>query len=182
MKTMIRLTLVALVLGLALPAQAQFGPHGKGRGGPPSPEKMEKMKEFRAKALRETVGLDEAKAAEVEKAMDAFHQRRFELHQTMRDNMKNLKALLKEDSNDQEAYANALETLHATQEEMQKLHGEQMAAFKDILTPKEAARMLVTMKRFMGKAKNFKHGKGGRGMGPPDDLDGPPGWDEGDAE
>lgn len=182
MKTMIRFTLVALVVGLALPAQAQFGPHGRGRGGPPSPEKLEKMKKFRAKALRETVGLDEAKAVEVEKAMDSFHERRFELHQTMRDNMKNLKALLKEDSNDQEAYANALETLRAAQQEMQLLHSEQMDSFKKILTPKEAAKMLVTMKRFMGKAKKFKKGKGGRGMGPPDDFDGPPGWADEDDD
>lgn len=182
MKTMIRLSLAVLVLGLALPAQAQFGPHGRGRGGPPSPEKMEKMKEFRAKALRETVGLDEAKASEVEGVMDSFHERRFELHRTMRDNMKNLKSLLKEDSDDQEAYASALETLRVTQEELQNLRSEQMDALKKILTPKEGAKMLVAMKHFKGKARRFKRGKAGRGMGPPDDMEGPPGWDDAEID
>lgn len=182
MKAMIKLTLVALVLGLALPAQAQFGGPGKGRGGPPSPEKMEKMKKFRAKALRNKVGLDETKAAEVEKVMDSFHERRFELHQTMRDNMKSLKALVKEDSDDQKAYENILETLRVTQEEMQSLRTEQMDAFKEILTPKEGAKMLIVMKKFRGKAKRFKRGKMGHGMGPPDNLDGPPGWDDGDHD
>jgi Spy/CpxP family protein refolding chaperone len=182
MKTMIRLALVALVVGFALPAQAQFGGHGKGRGGPPSPEKMEKMKKFRAKALRDTVGLSEEKATEVEKVMDSFHERRFELHQTMRDNMKSLKTLLKDDSNDQKAYENVLETLRITQEELQALKAEQMDAFKGILTPKEGAKMLVVMKKFRGKARGFKRGKMGRGMGPPDDFDGPPDFDDGDNE
>ncbi len=178
MKTITQVTMLALVVGLALPAQAQFGGHGKGRGGPPSADKMAKMKEFRAKALREFVGLDEAKAAKVEATMDGFQERRIELHQTMRDNMLSLRALLKEDSNDQEAFANALDTLRVGHEEMQKLHAEQMEAVRGLLTPKEQAKLLVTMRKFKGKASTFRGGKKGRhGMGPPDDM-GPPDFDD----
>ncbi len=167
MKTMMKTLAMVLVLGLSLPALAQFGmggPGGPGMGkGEPNPERM---KAFRAKALREAVGLDEAKATEVEKVLDGFHERRFELHQTLRDNMKQLRALLKEDSNDQEAYAALLDAMRVAHEEMKTLQDEQMEALRSVLTPKEQAKMILTMKQFKKKAGKFmkgRHGKGGRG-------------------
>ncbi|GEM_PF-4208665 len=164
----------------------------KGRGGPGGPGgegfwggcgedegcRMEKMKEMRGKMLRERIGLTEEKAKKVEAVLDGFHERHMAMREKHRTAMRALKDLVKADSNDQEAYKNALDEMKANHQERQALMEEQMEALKKVVDPKEQAklflaheRMTKKMHKFMKEGKKGKKGKKGKrgdgeGMGP----------------
>jgi Spy/CpxP family protein refolding chaperone len=185
MKTMLQSTFlmtVLLISGMAF-AQPMFGGpgpggHGKGMRNP------EKMKMMRAKVLREVVGLDETRAAEVEAAMDGFFEQSRSLHESMRENMERLAELVKNDSNDDGAYQDTLEALRLTHEAMNDLRKEQMSSMKTLLGPKEQAKLLLAHSKMRHKARKFMRGKDGgkrgKGMGRNgrDCPGGGPCWDE----
>ena len=162
--------------GGACPAEG-WGPHGHGgpegqRGGPDghakfSPEQRanfkKKMQARFSKLLREKMQLPDATAQQVETLVRANMGKKKPLHQQMRTQRKALHKLLKEDSNDQQAYADALDGLKKTRTALRTLHEAQIAELQKLLTPKQQAQLLAAhhqMRKHMGRG-----GRGGkRGM------------------
>lgn len=136
---------VALVtaLGVAAPAFAQ------GKGGAPPPDKRgqveQRMRQVLGKVLRERVGLDEKKAAAVEKILDKNTSAERTLRQEQRKHRQALRALLKADSNDQNAYKAAITGLRASQQKLQAIHQRELDEVAKILTPKEQAKFLIAV-------------------------------------
>ena len=153
--------------GLALlAALLVFGSTGnllaKSRGDDPKDpakfaEKREKMKKKIGEALRNEVGLDEETAVKVESIMEAHHAQRKELRKVMHEIGQEIKDLLDQDSNDQEAYKKLLDEMLEVKAGMKDIMDSHMTSLREVLTPKQQAKVLVIMKGLAGK--KGKHGK-----------------------
>ena len=125
-----------------------------------------KMKEFRGKVLREKLGLPEDRAVKVEAVLDGFMEQRHKLKEEMRAEMKTVKELLKADSNDMDAYEAAVTNLMAVRSKMEALHAQQFEELREILNPKEQAKVLLALRKMYRKAKGkFRGGKGHKHRG-----------------
>jgi Spy/CpxP family protein refolding chaperone len=124
--------------------------------------------------LRQEAGLDEATAVRTEKVLDQFEPRRRELMKEQHHRMRTLHELLDTDSNDQKAYQEALNGMMSATKEMQELKQREIAALQQVLTPKQQARVMVTLREMRKRAKRMmlEHRGEGRwggehpGMGP----------------
>ncbi len=178
-------TAIAATLALALAIPVAAFARGPGADGGARKERrarfIKKIKQHRAKMLRQQVGLNEAKAAQVEKILDGFHTRRRALRKDMRAQHKALKQLLAQDSNDQKAFQLAVDAMVATRAQLAKLHDRQIDALRRVLTPKQQAKALMALHKMKRKIRHRmhrmhrKHRRGGRGgPGGPDGFGGPP--------
>ncbi len=170
------LIVTALVAALAVPLFATAHPRGE-RDGKPNAERRakfhKKMKERRAKLLRDKLQLPESRAAQVEKALDAFRAKRKPLRKAMHQHHKTLRKLLKDDSNDQQAYTKVLADLMSTRKQLKALQDAQIEGLRQLLTPKQQAQMMVAhhkmrrhmMRRHMrrGGKKGWRQGRGHHG-------------------
>ncbi len=137
-------------LAVAAPAFAQ----GAGKGGPPPDKRAQveqRMQQVLHKVLRDRVGLDEKKAAAVEKILDKNAKAERTLRQEQRTHRQALRALLKADSNDQAAYKKAIAGLRSSQQKLQAMHQRELDEVARILTPKEQAKFLVAVTRMRQK-------------------------------
>jgi Spy/CpxP family protein refolding chaperone len=116
------------------------------------------------KMLKEKVGLDEAAASEVEVVLEEFHGQRMELHEEVKARTDAVKELLTQDSNDQEAYAVALDAVMKAREEMHALKLEEIEALRKVLTPKQQAQMLMSLRRMHKKGRGFMRDGDRRGQ------------------
>jgi Spy/CpxP family protein refolding chaperone len=162
-----RLAVVTLTLGLAAPAAADPKPHGKhpataqagknkdtdGKGG--KRERLQKkLRERRARVLREGVGLDEKTAQAAEKILDK-HQAERERHEaTQREEKKRLRALLDLDQNDQAAYTRSLRNLLDIQQKLAKLRQQEFDELGKVLTPKQQAKLARAIDETMAQLRN----------------------------
>ncbi len=163
----IRFSILLLVAGLwVLPGVASAQPFPGPKGDCPNPQVQQRFREVRAKVLREHVGLDEATAAQAEQIMDEFMSRRWDLRAEVREHRQELRALIVADSDDQKAYAKALDGLTEAQDKLYKLRLEEMDALSEIMTPKEQAKLLDAMQEMRRRGGRGMHGRGpGRGYG-----------------
>jgi Spy/CpxP family protein refolding chaperone len=135
------------VLALAAPARAQSGPPP--HAGPPAhaapgakrAQAQQKLRQVRARLLRERVGLDVKTALAVEKILDKFQSERQRLHQAMREEKKKLRALLDLDSNDQAAYTRSQRSLLDVQQKLAMLKQQEFEELAKVLTPKQQAKL-----------------------------------------
>lgn len=170
MKKQNRMTmwLVALGLGISLPlaamAQPGGGPDGDGSGefqkrkGP----RGERMKAMHARLLKEKVGLDDQRVAEVQAVHKQFRDQRKALREDMKSAHEALRLLVEGNSNDTRAYEKALANAKTARERLHALRKAEMEAVANLLTPKEQATLMVSMhkvKKHFGK----RGGKGKRG-------------------
>ncbi len=166
--------LLAAVVAVPLVASAR---HGEGRRGPPSEQEHErfhgKMKERMGKVLRERVGLDDARAKQVEAIFERRRTQGRALHEQLRTHRDALRKLLEADSNDQAAYQRALDGIEAAHKALRAHREQGIAEARRVLTPKEQAKLLRAMHQ-MGKHRFGPRGPHGRG-GPHGDDDGPDG-------
>ena len=184
MRTTLSMSLLVLFLvpGLAF-AQAKPPPAGSDRPG--RGELKARMEAARAKLLREFVGLDEARATEVEQAMGRFDPERKKIKRELRKQKKAVRKLLKEDSNDEQAYEEALAGVRAAHQALHQLREAELDEVKRLLSAKERAKLLGGMHRMRrdlnrafrrhrrgGKGGGMGRGPGRRG-GPPGDGPGP---------
>jgi len=166
-----------LVPALAF-AQAQPPPEGADR--PRRGELKKRMEAARAKLLREVVGLEEARAVEVEEVLRRFHPERKKLKTELRKHKKAVRALLKADSDDEQAYEDALAGVDAAHKALEQLREAENDEVKRLLSAKERAKLyggMNRMRRHLHRAfkRHRRGGKGGgmgRGHGP---RGGPPG-------
>ena len=160
----------ALMLSIPAMAQPMGGPDCGGAGcqgmtadGPG----WQHFKEVRTKVMKDKVGLTDAEIQQVQALRNKGHQERMELRKQLGESMTRLKALLDEDSNDQNAYKAELDTMTALYQTMRDQRQEQMQKLRQILTPKKTAKMMGMMHRMHKGMKGMRgrHGKGHRGMG-----------------
>lgn len=146
-------------------------------GAPPTAEVQERVKKMRGKVLREKLGLSEEKAKKVEAIFDALEPERRKVREEVRAARKQLRELLKADSDDQPAYDAALAKLREATKKTVALRDKQFEALKKELTPKEQAKIVHQLaklrKKVHGQMSRGKHGRRGgprpRGEGAPDD-------------
>lgn len=164
-------TLGALLLS---PMWASARPGGRGEHSEQDRQRFHaKMKERMAKMLRQEVGLDEARAKQVEAIFEGRHKAARQLHEQLRTHRQALRALLEADSNDQAAYQKALDGIEAGHKALRAHREEGIAQARRILSPKEQAKLL----RAMHQRGKHRMGRGGRGHHGPrgPDGDGPDG-------
>lgn len=142
-------------LFFALPLQAQPRGQGGGRGAQaPTPAQMEaKLKEIRGRVMREHVGLSEDKAREVEAVFERFAPESRKIEKQVHDSKARLRKLIASDSNDQKAFAEALETQRRARMAMMTLRDREFQAIKKILQPKQQAKLLFALKKMQRRVK-----------------------------
>ena len=148
-------------------------------GGGPRPEQVARVKALRGRVLRERVGLDEARAQKIEAIFEKYQPERRALRKAVRQTMRSLRELVDSNTSEDQAYSAAFAQLKAAQDKLRALRDQQQAEVARIVTPKEAAKLLLTMKkaRFEKQRHHFqggrhhgggRHGQRGQGGGPED--------------
>jgi hypothetical protein len=128
---------------------------------PPSQEDLEqkrerieaRMKRLRADVLRKDVGLDPAKAVMAERALERYAAERKKLHAELHRQRRVLHELLHSGSDDQAAYAKAVQELRAAQTKLYSLRDREFREVSQVMTPKQQARFLASLGRIRGKLR-----------------------------
>jgi Spy/CpxP family protein refolding chaperone len=134
---------------IAAPAFADPPPSGKA-------EAQARFKQTRAEILRKRLGLDDKKAAEVEKVLDRYAPERKKLREAMRAQQRAMRELLKNKSEDQAAYKRALDALTDNLTRLNTLRQQEQAELSRLMTPKQQAQLLEVM----GRARRSLRGAG----------------------
>ena len=130
---------VGLVLAPAPAAEAQPAQR--------SARVAKRLKQARARLLRHKVGLDEAKAARVEKILDQHAKQRKALKKQTRQHRRTVTGLLAADSNDQQAYARAIKGVRDADKKLRALRDKELDALAKVLTPKQQAKLVIAVKK-----------------------------------
>ena len=130
---------VGLVLATAEPAAAQKPNR--------TAQVQKRMQQARGRLLRQKVGLDEKKAAAVERILDQHAKERRSLQKQIREHRRTITALLAADSNDQKAYSRAISGFRGADNKLRALREKELDALAKVLTPKQQAQLVVAVKR-----------------------------------
>ena len=149
----------SLVLGLcvALASPTAFAQ--------PNRAKVEaRIKELRTDVLKKHVGLDDAKAKQVEKVLDKYEPQRQAAQKDMREKQRTLKALLAADSNDQNAYKNAIKGYRDADKKLRSVRDKEFDEIAKLITPKQQAKLVVALRKMQAKIRSAmrKRAQGGR--------------------
>jgi len=161
--------LIVATLFLAVSAAAAACPHDKGEKG-----KKWTFKEKLAHKLRTHVGLDEELAKKVEAVFEAHAKEFVEAKKEKKAALKELKDLLKADSNDDGAYAKGLARLQAAEKALEAVHEKEFAEAAKLLNAKQQVKLSMALYRLQhGKKGGWKKhkdcdGKGSCGCGKKD--------------
>jgi Spy/CpxP family protein refolding chaperone len=139
---------VALVLSLAAPAFAQ----AKSAAGQRA-QIAQRLERIRGEILRKRVGLDEQKARAVERILDSHETERRRLGRAARTQRRALAALLKQDSNDQAAYARAIQGLRGAEIQQQALKQREFSQIARLITPKQQAKLLIALRQMQTRLR-----------------------------
>ncbi len=135
---------IVLATGVALstlPAAADHAETGQKRA-----LIEQRMKQVRAKLLRDEVGLDAATAEKVERIMNRSAPERRKLHMELQKHRHALGDLLKKDSNDQAAYRRAIAGIRAAQHKLHQKRQQELDAIGKLLTPKQQAKFMQAVR------------------------------------
>lgn len=127
------------------PALKQKPPEAKAEAKPPSEEKVKRAEARRRELLKKRVGLSDDKAKKVEAIVRKHGEQQRALKQNVRKARVELRKLLRDESDDQQAYERALGELEAAHRSLQDLRQKRFADLKGALTPKEQAKLLAAM-------------------------------------
>lgn len=146
-----KLLLLLITLSVALAAPAALA---QPKGAADKRAKVEaRMKELRGRVLKKEVGLDDAKAAQVEKVLSKYAPERKKLQQEAQKHRRAIRDLLKKDSNDQAAYERAIKGLRAAQNKLHALREKELDELSKLLTPKQQAKLAVAIRRLQAKLR-----------------------------
>jgi Spy/CpxP family protein refolding chaperone len=140
---------LAAIVGAALPGLA----HARGPDHDPQKRAVieQRLKQLRHDMLRKEVGLDENKAAVVEKTLDKYMAEKRKLKEQAITHRRALRKLLESDSNDQQAYTDAIRGLREAEKQKQSLREREMDELAKLLTPKQQAKLLRATHRLKRK-------------------------------
>jgi len=103
--------------------------------------------------LRSEVGLDDKKAAEVEKILAKHAPQRKKLQKEAQTQRQALRALVQKDSNDQAAYDKAIQALRAAQKKLHAQREKEVDELAKVLTPKQQAKLLIATRKLQTKLR-----------------------------
>jgi Spy/CpxP family protein refolding chaperone len=140
----LRSLLLALAVLAAAPALARAEP-----GGPDQKraEVRQRIKQLRHQVLLKEVGLDEAKAAAVERVLEKHSAERRAARERAAQHRAALQKLLDAGSNDQKAYATAIRGLRDAQKQRAAQRERELDELAKLLTPKQQAQLLRATER-----------------------------------
>ncbi len=146
--------LLSLLVALAVVFTGQLAlAQGNKSAGDKRAKVEARMKQLRGRVLRSQVGLDEKKAAEVEKILAKHAPRRLELRKEMQTHRRQLRELVKKDSNDQAAYQKAIQGLRAVQKKLHAQREKELDELAKVLTPKQQAKLLIAVRRLENQVR-----------------------------
>lgn len=152
---LIRLLPIVCALGLvSAPAWAQGGPQEK------RAEVESRIKQIRARVLRQEVGLTEEKARKVEAIMDRFQAERRPLREKIRAHRQAIARLLQADSNDQAAYSREIAGLRDAHRKLQASREHELDELQRILSPKEQAKTAAAVQKMRRKIREAVAARG----------------------
>jgi Spy/CpxP family protein refolding chaperone len=131
--------LLALAVLVAAPAIAQAGPRGPEQK---RAEVRQRLKQLRHQLLVKEVGLDEAKAAAVERVLEKHSAERQALRDRAEQHRATLQKLLDANSNDQQAFTAAIRGLRDAQKQRSVQRERELDEIAKLLTPKQQAQLL----------------------------------------
>src|SRR5438046_2094752 len=132
-------------------------------------EVQNKVRALRAYLLRKRVGLDEVTALQVERVLNETNVPRRELRKKLHATMRQLRQLLKDDSNDDAAYTQALDQLRALRTQMRALRAKEFTELRKVLAPKQQAKLALEMRHFRKSIRKiFREEIGKMGWHKPD--------------
>ncbi len=131
---------VVTAAAMALPASAQPGPKP-----PQGAQAQERLREVRAKVLRQEAKFDDAAAAKTEKVLNQFDDERKAAHHREGEARKALQGLVQADSKDEKAYKDALDALVVAHEGVVKLRVRELEELRKSLGQRDAARVVVAL-------------------------------------
>lgn len=158
-----RIVPVALALSLAAPALAR-----RGNAAQRHAQIAQRLERIRGAVLRKRVGLDERKARAVERILDSHQAERRRLSRVMHTERRALAGLLKQNSNNQAAYARAIQRLRRAELARQSLKQREFTQIARVLTPKEQAKLLIALRRMQARLHQAmrryrqSHGRNGK--------------------
>ena len=114
---------------------------------------------WRARMLREEVGLDEKTAQAVEAILAKYRPERKATAEAIDKEQRRLNAMLELDSNDQAAYAKSIRALLDARQRLHELQRKQADELAKVLTPKQQAKLA----RAIGETREKMRGRRGRG-------------------
>jgi Spy/CpxP family protein refolding chaperone len=144
-----KLSWLAIGLAVALAAPTAFAQPKANRA-----KVQERIKKLRSEVLRKHVGLDEAKAKQVEKLLDKYEPQRQAAQQQMRQKQRTLGALLKADSNDQQAYKNAIKGYRDADKKLRSVRDKEFDEISKLITPKQQAKLVVALRKMQAKIRS----------------------------
>ncbi len=153
--------LIVATLFLAVSAAAAACPNDKGGEG-----KKWTFKEKLAHKLRTCVGLDEELAKKVEAVFEAHSKEYIDAKKEKKEALKELKTLLKADSNDDAAYAKGLSRLQAAEKAIEAVNEKEFAEAAKLLNAKQQVKLSMALYKLKhGKMGGWKKHKGCDGKG-----------------
>lgn len=154
MKTKLIMCFMAMTLSLT---SLSYGQPSR----PASKSVQQRFKKKRKKLLRKRLGLNENKARQVEGILDKHQAEHRRLGRQLQQARRQIGKLLRQDSDDQKAFAAALSKMQSAAQEIQKLRYRQFEALKKVLSPKEQAKLLRMLNRVHRKLRERrrKHAK-----------------------
>jgi Spy/CpxP family protein refolding chaperone len=142
---------IALLVALSAPlALAEAG----GKGPADKRAQIEQQtKKLRARVLRTDVGLDQKKAAEVEKVLEKYTPIRQQLQKESQQHRRAIRDLLDKDSNDQSAYDKSIKALRSAQKKLHDTREKELDELSKLLTPKQQAKLVVSIRTLQTKLR-----------------------------
>ena len=139
-----------LVFGLAV---ALAAPSAWAQKGPNRAKVEQRIEKIRGEVLRKRVGLDDAKAKQVEKLLDKYEPQRRAAQQQMQEKQRTLGALLKADSNDQQAYKSAIKGYRDAERKLRTVRDKEFDEIAKLITPKQQAKLVVALRKMQAKIR-----------------------------
>jgi Spy/CpxP family protein refolding chaperone len=167
--SLVALSVVSMSSAMAQP-RGQGGPGGAHGQVVPMTEQdkamRERMVEIRGRALRERAGLSEASAQKAEKVLDSLEADRKKQRSRAKEANRQLRELIRENSDDQAAYKAQLKEMNDARRALQSLEDKEQEELAKVLTPKEQALTVMALRELKQHARDMRE-EGGR-RGPPD--------------
>lgn len=162
--------LLVCCLGLAVAAPA-FAQEGKERPTPAERKQKRKqlarkLKQLRAKMLREEVRLSPAQAKTVERILDETGPKRRKLRKQIHHHQRIVMHLLEAGSEDDEAYKRAIGVIRDSHRRLHELRQAELDELAKHLRPHQMARLMATTHKMKKRIRRKLRKRNARGAGP----------------
>jgi Spy/CpxP family protein refolding chaperone len=125
-----------------------------------------RIDKLRQRLLRDRMGLDEAKAGQVETILRDHIKQRRAAQGKMRSAQLKLRDLLRADSSDQAAYGKALGEVEKAHNDVERLRKKHFTELRALLSPKQQAQLIHAMhkiKRHLSRKRGERRRRGPKG-------------------